>query len=658
MKNVIKNLFIKVIPIVVAVFMTVSCEQWLDVVPDNLPTLGDAFTNRATARKYLFTCYSYLPDPVHPWSYPAYFTSRDEFEHGTFEGQHDLEPVRIARGEQNSNSPLLNYWSGGAGITSLFMALRSCNIFLEGIHEPRDMTEEERSRWIAEVKFLKAYYHFFLLQLYGPVPIIDENIPLSASPEEVRIFREPVDECIDYIVKLIDEAVPDLPIVIVNKYEEYGRITKPIALSIKAKALVWAASPLFNGNPDYRSWRDSRGKQLISDTYDREKWVTAATAIRTAIDACHEAGNELYRYDKTKNSNTANMSDSLAVTMTVRNAVSEKWNDGVVWASTAPFGSGKAPYGPAYQPGLSDFQLIIFPALFGEDFSNTGISRCNASFDMAELFYTNKGIPINEDPDWDYNGRYQLKTSTVDAGNGLYIAIGQQTAALNFDREPRFYGNLTFDRGFLEIATATTNRGASFAPYIRARVGEPANYIPLAGYYIKKLIAFETTSSEGLNRPYRVYDYRFPLIRLADLYLLYSEVLNEVKEAPDAEVYEWIDRVREVTGLKGVVESWKNSRYPNRPADKDEMRKIIQQERMIELAFEGQRFWDVRRWKLAENLWTVAPRAWNYAGRTADAYYNVINWADPRKFMFRDYLWPISLNDLSINKNLVQTYGW
>ena len=106
------------------------------------------------------------------------------------------------------------------------------------------------------------------LQLYGPIVLVKENLPLSASPEEVKVYREPVDECVDYIVELLDDAIPDLPPTIPDPTTEQGRISRTIALAVKAKALAWAASPLFNGNPDYKEWIDNRSKQLISDTYD------------------------------------------------------------------------------------------------------------------------------------------------------------------------------------------------------------------------------------------------------------------------------------------------------------------------------------------------------------------------------------------------------
>ena len=620
--------------------------NWLDVIPDNLPTIDDAFSNKATAEKSLFSCYRYLPNPLRLLTYPTYLANRDEFEFGT-QSRAFYEPAySIAIGEQNTSEPIMNFWPG------MYQAIRTCNIFLEGIHQPKDISEYERKRWIAEVKFLKAYYHFFLLQLYGPVPLIKENKPLSATPDEVRVFREPVDECIAYIVQLIDETLPDLPRTINSPTDENGRITQTIALAVKAKVLVWGASSLFNGNHSYQKWKDEKreGILLVSDTYSREKWEKAAEAIWEAIETCHREGHQLYRYNKASMPQTFNMNDSLTLTMNTRKAITDKWNLGIVWTSASLRGGWWA--NGVWD--LNDMQRTLFPSIYQPDV-DLAVSRGLASFNMAELFYTKNGIPIDEDNDWDYTGRYTLRTSTPEAGNGHYIALEQQTASLNFDREPRFYANLGFDRGYFELSSTTTNGGASFSTYLRLRKSEPGYSVAYnrTGYYVKKLIAFESKGD-----PYEGYDYRFPLLRLADLYLLYSEALNEVKEKPDDEVYKWIDEVRDVVGLEGVIKSWEKSKYPNRPKDKDEMRKIIQQERLIELAFEGQRFWDMRRWKLAESSRTYIPVGWNYNGETPEEYYTVIKVGEGVKFTEKDYLWPIRNSDLRINPNLVQSWGW
>ncbi len=322
-------------------FLVAGCSDYLDVVPDDTPSLDDAFSNRAVMEKFLFSCYNYLPDPTDPLYYPAYFTSRDEFDWAFESRVRNSAAGLISLGLQNTNNPAQDYWSGRYGGKSMFQAIRNCNIFLENAKFPRDIEEEERARWIAEVKFLKAYFHFFLLQLYGPIPIMDVNLPLSATTEQVKVYREPVDECIAYIVKLLDEAAHDLPLVLPNPRDEAGRITQPVALSIKARALVWAASPLFNGNPDYRNWVDSRGKNLMSVENDPAKWQRAVVAIKNAIDTCHLAGNKLFEYNKATSPQTYNMTDSLVRTMTVRKAITERWNPGVIWASTESFADGK-----------------------------------------------------------------------------------------------------------------------------------------------------------------------------------------------------------------------------------------------------------------------------------------------------------------------------
>src|SRR3546814_17305894 len=99
----------------------------------------------------------------------------------------------------------------------------------------------------------------------------------------------------EYIVQLLDEAAVDLPDIVQFEIQEAGRITKPIALSVKALVLVTAASPLFNGNADYPNFVNSEGTPFFNPNYQKEKWEKAAHACREAIDLCHSLGLELDR---------------------------------------------------------------------------------------------------------------------------------------------------------------------------------------------------------------------------------------------------------------------------------------------------------------------------------------------------------------------------
>jgi len=147
------------------------------------------------------------------------------------------------------------------------------------------------------------------------------------------------------------------------------------------------------------------------------------------------------------------------------------------------------------------------------------------------------------------------------------------------------------------------------------------------------------------------------VIRLAEMYLLYAEALNEVS-GPGPETYKWIDLVRARAGLKGVVESWANfSKNPAKPSSKDGLREIIQRERMIELIFEGKRYWDLRRWKKADTWLNMPIRTWDIEQEDVANYYRVRQLFAP-EFTSKDYLWPLSENSVIVNPNLVQNPGW
>jgi len=627
--------YFKIIFLFLGIMFISSCSDYLDIVPDDVPSMDNAFSNRTAAEKFLFTCYSYLPNPTDFWTYPAHIGGDEIWWNIDQPNFTNNVAIKMANGTQNSNDPYQNFWDGGQGGSSLFIAIRDCNIFLENIHKPRDIEDYERVQWIAEVKFLKAYYHFFLMQLYGPIPIIRENIPVSATPEEVRLYRDPVDDVVAYIAELIDEAIIDLPLEIMSMTTDAGRITIPIALAVKAQAFVWAASPLFNGNSDYKNFKDNRGVQLISAEYDADKWQKAATAIKEAIDKSHQAGHGLYVYIPTRL-----MSDSTKLKFAYRAAITEKFNKEIIWASTRDVTTTQ--------------KRSMFRTASGN--LGNGSSEYCATLKIAEQYYTNNGIPINEDPSWDYSNRYTTQIAGED--HKYYIQTGQTTAKLNFNREPRFYASLGFDRGIFEGSGQTEE---SNFWYIQARKGELAGFRSIGehistGYFLKKLVNPETVTGTGTSMTTRRYSY--PMIRMADLYLLYAEALNEIGSNPDNEVYEWINIVRERAGLEGVVESWRKSSVPSKPNTKEGMRDIIHQERLIELAFEGHRFYDLRRWKKALEYINEPVQGWNYQGETVDSYYEVITYMNTREYKMRDYLWPLKVNTIIVNSNFEQNPGW
>ncbi len=632
----------KYIMIIFIAITTLSCNDYMDIIPDNVATFDNIFSNRIQAERFLFTCYNYLP---------AFGSDQ---EPGMVLGDHawyHLDPSgrqqtgwNLMRGGNNVSSPLFNFWG------TRYAGIRYCNLFLENIDRVPDMNSFEKSRWTAEAKFIKAFHHFWLLQMYGPVPIVRENLSIDADPEEVAVYRDPVDDVVEYVVQLINEAIPDLPLKVENEVSENGRITQAIALAVKAKVLVTAASPLFNGNTLYAQLKDNRGRVLFnqdaSEEAKRLKWERAAIACKNAIDTCLLAGHRLYEF-----TTTASISEDTRKVVQTQQIVTDRWNSEHIWGRQLL----------AWLGGY-DIQISTMPRLHS-DHTMAVYQQLVPTMKMVEIFYSKNGVPIDEDKEYDYDGRYDTeRIASDDTYHQYFLQPFRVTAKLHQNREPRFYGALGVDGGWW-YGVGRNNDNAQWALNFKlgqqegGRIG--TERYSVTGFYVKKLSSY-LNSYSGTSMTRRAYDW--PIFRLADLYLLYAEALNEslATEAIPAgsDIYYWIDEVRTRAGLDKLVPSWENfSLYPDRCKTKTGMRKIIQQERNIELAFEGHRFWDMRRWGLAVEYFRQPIQGWNIEGATDGDFYNVVS-IDRVNYTLRDVFWPIQESEVLRNTNLVQNPGW
>lgn len=624
----------------VAALMVVvpSCKKsYLDVVPDNVATIDNAFANRNEAEKFLFTIYNNLPQEGHPETNPAMNTGDEFWIYWPISGEDfwSLDPYSIARGLQNKVQPKMNYWDSFDS-KSMWQGIRNCNILLENIDKPVDLEPYVKSRWIAEAKFLKAYFHWYLFRMYGPIPIIDKNLPITASIDEVKVMRQPVDSVVNYISKLLDEAAGNgntgLPDKITSLATELGRVTRPAALAIKARLLVTAASPLFNGNSDFSNFKNIDGTPLFNTSFDQSKWVKAAAACKEAIDAANTAGVSLYRFVP----GAISVDEETKIEMNIRNSVCEKWNSELIWGNTA--------YGAPTTP----LQLYACPQLQA-NFVNLNLKgQLAPTMKMAELFYTKNGVPITEDKTWDYANRFNLRSTTA---NDKALQENYQTVGLHFDREPRFYADMAFDgsKWFMQDGMH----------YIQSKADQPtgkkqSRLYSVTGYYTKKLVNWNLVETQTAVN---VESYPWPVIRLGDLYMLYAEAANETDDPTTALKY--MNLIRDRAGLKSVESSWANfSKNPTKYTTKNGLRDIIQQERLIEMAFEGSRFWDLKRWKKASQVLNQPIYGWDIIRASYEDYNRRVLLFNQSFVSPRDYFWPISENNFLANPKLVQNLGW
>src|SRR6218665_237470 len=584
-----------------------GCSKFLGQVPDNILTEDVVFSNRQNAEKFLANIYSRLPNE---WGqrWPGGHENRGAWTGGSDEAEYLWDFV----GSNGINS---GAWDSGKGWawdywSSCYTAIRNAAIFMDKIDQVKiDMQPEQKVRYKAEARALRAIYYFYLLRIYGPVILLgDEQIPVDAKEEDILKPRNSVDECVTFIASELDKAAADLPIR-PGSDQNYGRITKGIALAFKARTYLQAASPLLNGNTDFAALQNKDGKQLIPQTYDENKWKKAADEYKAFINAFDPAVYQIYR----KNDESGNFSPFLSC----RDVVLENWCPEVI-------------FGRPVDENARGYECTPFHSGYNGEVQGSG--GLGATQKQVDAFFMANGKPIT-DPSSGYvaTGTSQFRAPDDDKEREIFNQW--------VNREPRFYVSITYDnRKWLnkntgEVVTRLHFKGNSGK-------GISNDFCP-TGYVVRKGAKVGNWRN-GLGV--------IPLYRLANVYLDYVEALNEYKPG-DPDILTYLNKIRERAGIPGYGQGGIAV-----PVGKEAMRKAIWQERQAELAFENVRFFDTRRWKIAE------------IEDNGDAYGCDINSPLPgfyrktaferRVFQRRHYFFPIPEVDVNTNPLLVQNTGW
>lgn len=675
MKNKISKWQANLVIAVVAALtvLSTSCRSYLDVVPDNTLTLEDLFTVREEAYNALAKVYSYMPREDRS-DFSSYMLGDEFIGRVRYNVRQDrARGIAIMRGLQSVEDPRLGRWSDNSyeGTKSLYQAISICNIFIEMIDRVHDMDDVEKADWKAQAKFMKAYYHFLLIQKYGPIVIADKVVSPEASGTEMFPFRQKVDDCFDYVVRLIDEAIPDLQLT--RPSVDLGMVDKLVASAIKARVLLFRASPFYSGNTEfYEDFLDYDGEPFFP-VYDdaaatKAKWKDAVDAIDTAIALCEANGKELYTYQKPVYpydvDNFEKNPEAMQTYWNLRMVVADPWNNELIWglsnlnvtslSSNFPFHNVcniRLPIG--YTPGTTN--------------SNDGSENwMAATMKMLSRYYTANGLPLEEDASFNRSRQYDFVFTPTeddpqyDRLRGI-LQPNFETINLYMNREMRFYANLGITGGYWRshqhlIATTMYFQqagGASGAVNV-----EQYDNDLRTGIGVQKLVHPENESGAWQ----RIVNFPYPLIRMADLYLMQAEARNEYLDVPDESVWEPINKVRFRAGLPGVQASWGDggparAEFVNKHTTKEGMREIVLRERNIEFAFEGQRFWDMIRHKRATAEFSSPIFGWSISGTNAQEFF-VMEMVEDRTFQDTYYLWPINLDEMNTNSNLIQNPGY
>lgn len=572
-----------------------SCGDFLDKQPDDMLTMDQVFTNEAEAKSYLANVYSYVMDEANPYENLSPVSDEADF---VWTG---VGANNINNGSWNSTNVPYNTFS------RYYRGIRSATVFMNRINECKECDKNNpgiTTQFKAEARAIRAFYYYNLMRQFGPVPLLQEAIPVDVQVSETQVPRNSYDECVDYIISELDAAIKDLPLK-QSVNTEYGRADQRFAQALKARVLLYAASPLWNGNQDYANFKNSDGKQLVNSTYDANKWKKAADAAKVVIDLMPEG---LF-----KKNNAAGVFDPY---LSYQDLFFDRWNKEVIWARPANDGNGWQKHAAPRQA--------------------TGWNGSSPTQQLVDAYHMANGKLIHEEGAGYVEEGFSTATTAFTKPGTWNMYVG---------REPRFYVSILYNGAEWKYKGASGTNIIKVELYATGRSGKNGSHDHTeTGYLVTKFVSPNSDVQNGRFAPQA-----WIFFRLGEMYLNYAEALNEV-EPGHADIAKYVNLVRERAGLPALPDG----------LSQVQMRERIRHERRVELAFEGHRLFDTRRWKIAEQTDGGPMYGMNVSAGNSftDASFYKRSVFENRVFNKKHYLWPIPQSEIDRNKQMVQNPGW
>ncbi len=457
--------------------------------------------------------------------------------------------------------------------TKAYTAIADICMYLEKIDQA-DISEWQYNanypNWVQqlemfpyELRFLRAYFYFELFRTYGDVPLVTTTL---TNAQANNIKRTPADQIVKFIVDELDAVASYLPVSYVTEVgAEIGRATRVAAFALKARTLLYAASPLFNPSGD------------------KAKWDKAALACKYILDNASAWGLKLSPY----------------------NAL---WGHDAFYNSEIIFGLGRGE--------SNSFEMANYPV----GVENGASGNCPTQTFVDQYEYQNNGETFAKrnpgnidltagDPYEGLDPRFAL---TVVKNGDMWPTNGAQKKAIE-----------TFAGGF----NASPKYGAT-----------------PTGYYLRKYVDGSCVTTTDNQTAFR---HTWILFRLGEFYLDFAEAAFYATGSAKDATYGMT-----ANDAINVLRNRADIKMPKFTEDGDAWVERYERERLVELAFENHRFWDVRRWKKGPQYF----RTIQFANISKDL--QLTRTTVTRQWDDKYYFYPIPQTEIKKNPNLTQNMGW
>lgn len=478
--------------------------------------------------------------------------------------------------------------------TFVWTGIRKAYLYMDNVDRVPDMTDEEKALRKAECKMIIATNYLHALRHIGGVPLFYDAV--DASNQDADFSRKTVQQVLDFICNLCDEAAEVLPWQVEDA--DFGRFSKGAALALKARALLFCASPLFNAPESYMPAQQpsvQNADKVTEDPalmiwmgdYQQKRWQDAADACKAFLDA-NDASARPYKLVMPVGTEPSDyrwaFSDSYGT----------RCNNEIILAG----GLTTTTFWISYHLYYMGCSYYVRPGGY-EDFG-VGYGGGDVTLDYVDLFQNTDGTPSSY-KDYIKTMPYHDEIEDVKDEEGNVVdqkATRYYDGNVNFtpfqNKDPRLYESVMipadkFRNRIVEGWLGGVERGME---------GEEG-YI--SGFHIRKYMWDFDQATFG-NRPFC-----WSVIRLPEVYLSYAEALNELGRTDEALF--WLNKTRQRVGLPDMTMELLQANHGGKDLPKYNyltgnamLREEILDERAREFALEDVRWFDLARWKREDIL--------------------------------------------------------
>jgi starch-binding outer membrane protein, SusD/RagB family len=632
----------KYLSILFLCFFLFSCEDYLEKVQefDGIQE-EDVFTDIRLAKAFLDGAYTNLLTEVSTKNGGTDILSgmimSDE---GSYGRQSPIVPETYNLYAQGDYLSLMNkgatyentpdfvdtYYEGWKGV-------RTINSFLKNADQINNATPEEINRLKGQAYFLRAYLYHLMTKRVGGLIYLKENLNLNESLDRER---ESYESNFSDMMEDLDKAIDFLPI----SWESVnvGRPTKGAAMALKSRISLFAASPLVNTTNSAAAWTvaaQAAGALInFANTNGLYNLIDASSANSMDVGP---GGTDLFVSEPEELLPYRNIFVGAGVTKAIpQEVIFMEVNDKVDYVNAI----------------LNPLPMLTLTCGFDIIKGNCNPMNVGALANFVAKFETKNGLAIEDDASYDSQNPF-------------------------VNRDPRFYNAILFDgvpwkhtvgalnsTGFADLAIV--NEQGKYGLDLH-NPSTPSNQLwrvmNTTGYRIRKWVPNGIYWQNGNSGNWDFHVNNI-LMRMPEIYLNYAEAVNEAfgpnGSAPGVSLtaLEAVNIVRNRVGMPNV-----NSMYSG---SKELLRERIRNERAIELCFEGFRYDDLRRWKVAhldentkveflEMRWQGGPSAIYPAGFSFD----IVEQPNLKKsYTDKNYWWPIPSSEIEAAPSYQQTPGW